>query len=457
MFNRVVQIIKLVFSRTPDTSTHAGRSQDRYRRAGRTAVTSVAARIVNYLGPDRFGLWMVLTSFVAFLTFTDMGLGIGLQNALSECHGREDRDTPKALVSSAVLVMGLIFLLLVLVAIFVLPLLPLDRLIKMDTEAARAELLPTAQVIMIAFGFGLPTGLIQRIYNAYQMGYWGDMWLTAGRVAGFLGVLACIWLKLSLPFLVGAYTGVPFVVLGLGSVFLFRKISWVRPSLVAISRKATRKIFGIGATAVGAQVAYVILLSGPAIVIANRLSTTAVAPFAVTQKLLGLTSILLTTLLLPLWPAYGEAAARGDWGWVKKTFRRTIKLGVAIYLPAFLLMAFAGRTIIYYWTQDESVIPAWSLLMACNVWSVLMAWNVIAAMLLNGLNHMIGQATYGVALALAAVAVGYLVAPSYGVIGVIWVAVLLGAALRSVAMGLEVAWTMKKRMRSSNTSLPAAE
>lgn len=462
MLSKLSSLIKLVFSRTADTSVPEGRSRDRYRRVGRTALTALAARIVNiatglatvpitlsYLGTDRYGLWMALTSFVAFLTFTDLGLGIGLQNALAECYGRDDHKSPRSYVSSAMLVMILVFMVLIGVAFFVLPHLPLNALIKTKTEAAGNELLQTAQAVIIAFGVGLPCGLIQRIYNGYQQGYWANMWLLIGRIVGFLGVLVCIWLKLALPWLVMSVMGLPFICLGLGGLSLFAKTTWLRPSIRAVNRSAMRRIFSTGITAVGAQVAYVILHNGPVLIIANRLGTAAVTPFAVTQKLLGVMSILLSTAALPLWPAYGEAAARGDWGWVEKTFRRSIYLTIAIYSPIFLIVSIWGRDIIQVWTQNASAVPKWTLLMGCNVFCLLMAWNTVASMLLNGLDRMLGQAVYGNCFSVLSIITGFWVASTYGASGVIWAIVISGGITRSIAMGLEVVGTIRKKSQAA--------
>ena len=60
---------------------------------------------LSYLGVDKFGVWMTITGFVAFLSFTDFGLGVGLQNALSKCDGQENKKDTVYLVSAAMLMM----------------------------------------------------------------------------------------------------------------------------------------------------------------------------------------------------------------------------------------------------------------------------------------------------------------------------------------------------------------
>jgi hypothetical protein len=92
-----------------DTATPEGRSLERYRRGALTTFTSVTARVltvftgliavrltVRYLGTERYGLWMTITSVVAMMSFADLGIGNGLLNSISEAPPAESatgRDT----------------------------------------------------------------------------------------------------------------------------------------------------------------------------------------------------------------------------------------------------------------------------------------------------------------------------------------------------------------------------
>lgn len=435
------------------------RGRDRYRRATWSALATLAARTVSiatglitvpltlsYLGQERYGLWMALTGLVAFLSFSDMGLGIGLQNALSRCHGNDDKEGPRAYVSTAmVLIFGVSFA-LCLFALFVLPHIPLERLLKSVDPVARAELLPTAQAMALTFALGLPCGLIQRIYNAYQRGYRATLWLSIGQVLGLLAILLCIYLELGLPWLAVCLMGMPLIALAFGGVSLFRQCPWLRPSFRSLSWRHLRPIAGTGSSAVAAQAAAVVLISGPLVLIANCLGTAAVTPFAVTQKLLGVSFVLLGMAVMPLWPAYGEAAERGDWAWVKRTFRRTLILGFSIQIPLFILLAVTGESIIRIWAGPDAV-PTWSLLMAVNVWFLVGVVNICCSIALNGLDHLLGQAIYGPIFAVAACVAAYILLPTHGVAAAIWAVVLVGILPNGICAGFELTWVMATRRR----------
>ena len=385
---------------------------------------------------------MALTSFTLFLSFTDLGLGVGLQNALADCHGRDDRLSPRYYVSSGLLAMSVVFAIFVVVAFFVLPHVDLGRIVTIHDRATAAQLLPTAQAVLIAFGSGLPIGLIQRIYNAYQKGYWGYLQLAAGSLLGLFGVLLCIHYRLGLPTLAFVFMGSRFSVPLCGGVLLFWRQPWLRPSAWMVRWSYVRRIFSTGATAMGAQLAAMLIISGLPLVVANRLGVSTVTPLALTQKLLGVTTMILTMVIWSLWPAYSEAAARGDWAWVRRTFRRTIVLSAVVLVPSFLVVALTGRWIIRIWSGDPDAVPSWLLLMAWNVWMILNGWNTACRILLGGLNRMVGQATYGIAAGLIGLAAAWFAAP-HGLAQAIWAAVLAGAGLRTLLMGAEVMLTLR--------------
>src|SRR6476659_2451031 len=80
------------------------RAQERYRRATWGYVATVGARGVSffaaivsvpialpYLGADRFGLWMTITSLGALLSFVGLGVGLSVMNSIAHKDGRGDQ------------------------------------------------------------------------------------------------------------------------------------------------------------------------------------------------------------------------------------------------------------------------------------------------------------------------------------------------------------------------------
>jgi len=62
------------------------------------------------------------------------------------------------------------------------------------------------------------------------------------------------------------------------------------------------------------------------IVIAQIIGAAAVAVYAIPQKMFSFIEVVASMAVSPLWPAYGEALARGDVRWIRNTFAYTLRL-----------------------------------------------------------------------------------------------------------------------------------
>src|SRR6266849_10727124 len=85
------------------------------------------------------------------------------------------------------------------------------------------------------------------------------------------------------------------------------------------------------------------------IIVAHAIGASTVAQFAVPQQMFGIVSILIGLLLGPLWPAYAEAVARGDYEWARRTFRRSILYAVLFSGGAAAVFVIFGHGILQLW------------------------------------------------------------------------------------------------------------
>ena len=117
-----------------DLALEAQRSR-RNRRSAASAVMAIVARgafvvsslvyiplTVDFLGVERFGIFVALTSLTSMLVFADLGLGNGLLNVVSDAYGREDRDTATRAVASAFFMLIAVAVIVGIALVVVLPL-----------------------------------------------------------------------------------------------------------------------------------------------------------------------------------------------------------------------------------------------------------------------------------------------------------------------------------------------
>jgi O-antigen/teichoic acid export membrane protein len=415
-------------SLTPfDQSTADGRSQERHRRVALTAAASAMAKVLSvgsalisvpltlhYLGAERFGLWMTISALIAMLAFADFGIANGVLSVVADAHGRDDRlGIQRAVASGFFLLMGVGLAVLALFAglyFFV----PWPAVFNVTSPLAAAEAGPALAVFVSCFAANIALAVVPRVQMGLQQGFVASLWQCVGSVCGLVGVLVAVRAQAGLPWLVLALAGAPLFAAMLNSLYFFLR---VRPDLLprwaAVSRETCRHVAASGALFFVLQLVVAVAYTSDSIVIAQVLGAPAVAAYAVPEKLFSLVSLSLTMVLAPLWPAYGEAMARGDAAWVRKTLRRSVLMAMAVATAPELLRL---------WVRD-AVTPSLALLLAFAVWKVVEAGGGALAMFLNGARVIRLQVWCAIPTALLAIGLKLAWVPVLGAPGAVWASV----------------------------------
>jgi O-antigen/teichoic acid export membrane protein len=435
-----------------DTSTEQARSRERYRRAALTTFTSVLQKAVTvltalitvrltvrYLGTERYGLWMTITSVVAMMSFADLGIGNGLLNWISEAHGRDDRESVHRYVSSAFLILSGIAVLLLGLFALAYPFVPWPRVFNVSSVAAVREAGPAVVVFFCCFALNIPLDVVQRVQTGHQEGFETNLWNTAGNLTGFILLLEAMHLKGGLPWLMLAMSGGPLLgVLGNWG----HQFGWARPWLLPRLRHwdfaAARKVLGTGGMFFIMQAFSVFAIPFDNIIITQILGPGAVTQYAVPMRLFLLANSIAAMFLAPLWPAYGEALARGDLKWVKLTVYRSLSYSALIFGPLALGLATFGKRIVHAWVGPQ-IQPTYALLLGMAVWTIVTVVGNAAGMFLCGINVMKLQVAVMVPTGIANLLLKLVMVKAFGLPGVSW-----GAALAAIlALGLVAAFASR--------------
>ena len=179
--------------------------------------------------------------------FADLGMGLGLMNALSEAHGQEDRHAAERYVSSGFFMLLFVALLILVGFVAVFPFIPWQRVFNVKSQQAVLEAGPAMAVIIACFAANLPLGVVRQIQLGYQEGFATSLWESAGKVLGLAGLLLVIYLKAGLTWLVLALAGAPALAWLLNSLveYGFRR-PWLRPRVKNYLSASARKVLHTG-------------------------------------------------------------------------------------------------------------------------------------------------------------------------------------------------------------------
>jgi O-antigen/teichoic acid export membrane protein len=363
---------------------------------------------LNAVGNERYGLWITLSSILLFVTFSDFGMGIGMQNIMSYARAQNDKDKLRKSFSTTLAFGGGLFCVLICVAYFLLPFINLTTWFKYQDKSVGSDILPATQAVFLVLALGLLSGLVQRAFDSFQEGYYSRVILVISRILSLLMLFWAVKTKQSLSTFILVSSGVPNLMLFLGILFLYKKHPFLVFKFKDVNKLVFVGIFKTGIVGLGASIAIFLVSSITPIIISSAYGLKESAKYIVLMRLLNFILLFVNMIFLPLWPAVADAHIKKDIQWLNLLYIRINKLFLSIGLPIFITLLLTSRTLILLWTGKASVLPSFQLVVVCVSFTIMSVWNTIICVFLNGMSLFKGQATFGILIAGLSILIAFL-------------------------------------------------
>ncbi len=447
--NNIVQL------KTHDTNTAQGKSNERFRRilltGGSTVIVKLFSVLINlitvpltvhYLGAERYGLWMAISSIMALMSFADLGLGNGLLNAISRANGRNNiKDAQTAVSSTFYMLFGIAGVLFI-IFIAIYPFINWQDVFNAQTELAVKEAAPTMFVLVVTFLLNMPLGIVRRIHDGYQEGFKFQLWLILGSFISLAGLLLCIYLETGLPWLVLAFSSGQLIATFLNGIVLFAKQrKELFPHFRSFNFTVAKYLFHEGLIFFFLSFFTLLANSSDDIILAHTLGPASVAGYEIVKKIF-LFSMVTQFVIQPLWPAFGEALESGDYNWARNTLKKALILSILISAIISLPLVLFGKQIIELWVGPD-FIPSWSLLIGFYVFVLFANYGGVMSTFLNS-STLIKKQLIIIGLAsLCSVFLKIVLSINFGVSGIIW-ATLIGYSIFYIIPAYKIAFNHLK-------------
>ncbi|MFT3767659.1 MAG: oligosaccharide flippase family protein [Minicystis sp.] len=425
--------------------------KERSRRALLTTLSAVAGRglglvlsfislplTIGYLDKERYGLWITIGSFLAWLSLADLGLGNGLSNAVTAARAKGEHEEARRVISTAFMLLGAISLAMVVVFAVAFPFVPWASVFSVTSSVDRRELHLTIALCLAVFALSFPLGIVNRVLGACQEGYLANYWSSGSGVLSTVALILAIRFASGMPTLVVALSIVPLATRIATAVWVFTRLHpELRPRASAYRKDLAKSLLSTGGSFLVVQLAALGMWQNDNLVVAQLYGAAAVGPYSIAFRIASIYTSLANMWLVPLWPAYADAFARGDLAWIRASVRRTTKLALAATIGAAIGMMALGRWLILVWTRKADMVPSQRLLVPMAIFMVLVVFCQTQAMALNGLGRIRGQMYYGIAAAILNVGLSIVLGRWIGVDGVCWatcIAALIPAALAPIEL-----------------------
>jgi O-antigen/teichoic acid export membrane protein len=416
-----------------DPSSDSGRAHERRRRALMTSLAAITSKAVSvgtqlisvpltlhYLGNERFGLWMAMSSLIAMLAFADLGIGNGLLNAIAEAYGKDDVAQMRRYTSSALAMLSGVAALLLIIFCLLYPLIPWARFFNVDDPIAQAEVGPATAAFMICFALNVPATVVQRVQLGVQLGFLANVWQALGSLMALGAVLIVIRYNGGLEWLVLAFAGAPVLAAVINAMYFFSRLRPdLSPQFRVVTMSVAHKLLRSGLLFLVLQIVASAAYLSDNVVIARVLGAGSVTTYAIPEKMFSVIPIVLAMLLTPLWPAYGEAVARGDATWARRVFQKTLAVSFFVSASLSLILFSFANIILHAWARKD-IDPPTALLLGLAIWKVVEALGIAVSIYLNGLNMIREQVLLSLVTGLVAISAKIYFVQRFGIAGSVW-------------------------------------
>jgi O-antigen/teichoic acid export membrane protein len=399
---------------------------------------------IGYLGQERYGVWVLVGSLLAWFRLADIGIGNGLTNSIANALGTERPDLVRIHISTAFALLSAIALVLGLPVAFAWPWIDWAGLFGVQSELARAQVGPAMAAAVTFFLLGFPLSVISRTYIASQQGKLANYWAAAGNIASFLALVGVAHTRGSLLWLVIAVSGTGLLVNAMSGIWLFVFHNpALAPSHRHIRKSSAKGMFGIGVQFFLIQIMALIVFETDNLIIAHYLGAAQVPSYSLTYSLFNYSSIVQVILFNYVWVAYTEAIARRDIDWVRRTFTLNVTFSLGFTSVAALVLIVIARPFIKLWA-GENVVPPIELVYWMAAWSVIYAFCSPIACLLAAAAHLRAQTIYAFVATVINVPLSIFLVQRWGITGSIAATVIAYLVAICLPTSIDVALLLRK-------------
>jgi len=378
-----------------------------FRGIGMVAALLMVPLALNYLNPTKYGVWLILSSLIAWVNFFDIGLGNGLRNKLAEALASKDYTRARTYVSTTYAILTIIISALLISFFLANKFINWNRVLNVP-YSFNEDLKLLIIIVFLFFALRFVLGLIVTILTADQRTG------TAGFLDVAISVLSLVGVFLisrrndgSLLLLGCVLSLIPAIVLLIANFWFFNKdYRSIRPSFKFIKLSLVKDLMHLSIQFFLLQAAAMLIFFSNNIIIAHLLNPAKVSEFNIVFRYFNVTTVLSVLILNPFWSAATEAYCKEDFGWLKKSSTRLLKVWGIIAIIT-ICMILISPFVYKIWIKDAMTI-SFSSSVLMGIYVVILALHNNYIYLINGIGKIQLQLRIYLVISLFVIPLSYL-------------------------------------------------
>jgi O-antigen/teichoic acid export membrane protein len=373
---------------------------------------------LKYLNSTNYGIWITISTIIAWFVYFDVGLGNGMRNKFAEAVAKDDHTQARIYVSTTYALIVIIFSFILIIFLFINPILNWVKILNAPPEMA-LELRKLALVVFVFFCFQMVFKLLGTVVTANQEAEKASLY-------GFLGNLISLILVYLLTIttsgdllLVGiVYSISPVLVLLLASFWVYNhKYKLYTPSLKHVKLKYIKDLMNLGIKFFVIQASLIILIQASNVIIAQIFGPEEVTKFNIAFRYFNVVIMFWWIFISPIWSAITEAWVIDDIAWIKGIIKKLRLFWVALSIGTLCMLAFSNF-VYRIWIGGDIEIPL-SISASLTFYIITYSYNGIYYQFLNGVGIIRLQLYAGIFSMILYIPLAIFLCNLFGVSGVV--------------------------------------
>jgi len=372
--------------------------------------------LMDSLGLENYAVFALLTALAGWLTLADLGIGVSVQNHISESRAKGQRYDELIAASGMIAVM--LLLVTVIALYFISPYVAPQFLTHFTfmNEGEKVQLFFLAGAFSIGFGVG---SIAYKVWYAEQRGHLSNIVPTIASIVGFVGLLMSSQapveerLFLSLVAFLAPTAFLPLAALAMQQFRCDYKHSERKLSdTVRIIMKRGLHFWFFAVMAAGVlQIDYIVM--------SQFLDAHDIAAYNLSTKIFGLAFFFYYAILLALWPIFAEALANRKWEAVRRHVRKYLIFGLIFMFVCTTLLMWLMPVAVEILAPKETIIIPVGFILLLGIYQMIRVWTDTFSMVLQSMNDLKPFWIYVPIQAILSIALQWALVPVYGINGII--------------------------------------
>lgn len=374
---------------------------------------------IDYVNPIQYGIWLTLSSLLAWFSFFDIGLGLGLRNKFAESKAKKNIKLAQEYVSTAYAALSFSALLLLMVSLAVNSFIDWSLILNLPKEYDH-ELKRVFVVMISFFSLSLVASIITNVLIADQRTAFSSFISVIGQII----ILCTIFILTktvvdgSLITLAFVLSGIPQMTLIISSLILYRgRYKYAAPKLSAIKLKLIKDILGMGGKFFLITTSMLFIFQIINIVLTRELGPKSVTEYNIAYKYFNTAYMVLILILTPFWAAFTDAYTKGNYEWMYVKVRQLERLWIFM-IPILIFMLLISPQIYKLWVGNQVSIP-FSVSLSVMIYIASLSFANIYMYVLNGIGKVKIQLYIYLSFAIIAFPIMSFFCRHYGICGLL--------------------------------------